>query len=53
MEAEFEHFGGPKTAQPSTEPVYPSEHLRDLISVDPELSPEERDALYKVLERNQ
>ena len=52
-EVEFEHFGGPKTAQPSTEPVYPSERLRELISVDPELSEGERDALYKVLERNQ
>jgi hypothetical protein len=35
------------------EPVYPSKQLRELISVDPELPEADRDALYKVLERNQ
>lgn len=52
-EGEFEHFGGPKTAQPSPKPVYPSKHLHKLISVDPELSEKERETLYKVLEHNQ
>jgi hypothetical protein len=52
-EGEYEHFGGPKTAQPSPKLVYLSERLRELISVDPKLSEKERDALYKVLERNQ
>jgi hypothetical protein len=52
-ESEPEHFGGPKTAQPVPEEVYPSEKLRETIQVDPSLPKEQRDALYRVLEKNQ
>ena len=44
---------GPKTTEPTPDQVYPSERLREIIDVDPNLEPEQRDALYKVMEKNQ
>jgi len=44
---------GPKTTEPSLDQIYPSEKLREVIDIDPSLKPEQRDALYKVVERNQ
>jgi hypothetical protein len=49
-----EHLGwGPKTADPGPDRIYPSEKLRKVINVDPQLEPSQREALYKVVERNQ
>lgn len=43
---------GPKTTDPGPEQIYPSEMLREFIDVDPSLRPDQRDALYKVVEQN-
>ena len=49
-----EHLGwGPKTTDPGPDQVYPSAELREIIDVDPELEPAQRDALYKIIEKNQ
>jgi hypothetical protein len=49
-----EHLGwGPKTADPGPDQIYPSEKLRDVIDVDPALNPTQREALYKIVEKNQ
>jgi len=49
-----EHEGwGPKTADPGPDRIYPSAELREVIDVDPLLEAKQRDALYRVLERNQ
>jgi len=49
-----EHLGwGPKTADPGPDRVYPSARLQDVIDVDPLLEATQREALYKVVERNQ
>ena len=52
--ADSEHLGwGPKTADPGPDRVYPSAKLREVIDVDPLLEATQREALYKVVERNQ
>jgi hypothetical protein len=49
-----EYLGwGPKTADPGPDQVYPSEKLREVVDVDPQLDQAQREALYKVVERNQ
>jgi hypothetical protein len=49
-----EHLGwGPKTTDPGPDQVYPSDKLREIIDVDPALDPAQRNALYKVIEKNQ
>ena len=49
-----EHLGwGPKTTDPSPDRVYPSKSLREIIDVDDSLDPQQRDALYRVVEQNQ
>lgn len=49
---ELESNWGPKTTDPGPERVYPSDQLCKFINVDPSLKPEQRDALYKVVEKN-
>ena len=44
---------GPKTSDPGPDQVYPSEKLREIIDVDPELGTAQQEALYKVIENNQ
>ena len=44
---------GPKTADPGPDQIYPSAKLREVIDVDPLLETTQREALYKVVERNQ
>jgi len=44
---------GPKTTEPSPDQIYSLDMLREIIDVDPALSPDQQDALYKVVERNQ
>ena len=44
---------GPKISDPGPDQIYPSSKLRETIDVDPELETSQRDALYKVVERNQ
>ena len=44
---------GPKTSDPGPDQVYPSEKLREIIDVDPELGTAQQEALYKVIESNQ
>jgi len=52
--ADTEHLGwGPKTADPGPDRIYPSAKLREVIDVDPQLEATQREALYKVVERNQ
>jgi hypothetical protein len=49
-----EHLGwGPKTADPGPDRIYPSTKLREVIDVDPQLKADQREALYRVVERNQ
>jgi hypothetical protein len=49
-----EHLGwGPKMADPGPDKNYPSEKLQEVIDVDPLLEAPQREALYKVVERNQ
>jgi len=48
-----ETIWGPKTSDPRPDQVYPSDKLREIIDVDPELEPSQREALYKVVESNQ
>jgi len=48
-----ENTWGPKTSDPGPDQVYPSDKLRDIIDVDPELEPSQREALYKAVENNQ
>ena len=49
-----EHLGwGPKTTDPGPDKVYPSKQLREVIDVDSQLEPKQRDALYQIVERNQ
>jgi len=52
VDAERLHWG-PKTTDPGPDQTYPSEKLRELIDVDPSLEPEQREALYKIVEQNQ
>ena len=48
------HLGqGPKTTDPGPDKIYPSKTFRETINVDPQLNPSQREALYKVVERNQ
>ena len=44
---------GPKTTEPAPDQIYSSDKLREVIDVDATLSSDQRDALYKVVERNQ
>ena len=44
---------GPKTSDPGPNQVYPSDKLREIIDIDPDLDPAQREALYKVIENNQ
>lgn len=52
-EGEHDHLGwGPGAAEPAPDRIFPSSELRELIDVDPTLTPEERDRLYEVCEKN-
>lgn len=44
---------GPKTSDPGPDRIYRSDQLREIIDIDPQLDPEQCDALYKVIECNQ
>jgi hypothetical protein len=48
-----ESIWGPKTSDPGPDQIYPSDKLREIVDVDPELEPSQREALYKVVESNQ
>lgn len=49
-----EHLGwGPKTADPGPNRIYPSDKLCEVIDIDTQLELSQREALYKVVERNQ
>ena len=48
-----ETIWGLKTTDPGPDQIYPSDKLREIIDVDLELEPAQREALYKVVENNQ
>ena len=41
---------GPKTTEPTPDQIYSLDKLREVIDVDATLNPDQRDALYKVVE---